>query len=98
MSILNPRPRLIEPGLRALPPGVERYRIPGGGALVVEIFAGDDLTLVDVEGRQSADLAAFARDGRADPHALGLSAVSASPGINRLLGGEGEEAQDVRLV
>ena len=93
MSILNPRPRLIEPGLRALPPGVERYRIPGGGALVVEIFAGDDLTLVDVEGRQSADLAAFARDGRADPHALGLNAISASPGINRLLVGESEEAQ-----
>ena len=93
MSILNPRPRLIEPGLRALPPGMERYRIAGGGALVVEAFVGDDLTLVDVEGRQIAELAVFARDGRADPHALGLNAISTSPGINRLLVGEGEEVQ-----
>ena len=93
MSILNQRPRLIEPGLRALPPGVERHRIAGGAALVVEVFAGDALTLVDIEGRQRAELAAFAPDGRPDLHALGLTGNAAASGMNRLLAGDGEGAQ-----
>ena len=35
-----------DPGLRTLPPGVERYLIPGGGINVLEIFELKDLPLI----------------------------------------------------
>jgi aminomethyltransferase len=83
---LATRPRLIEPGLPRLQPGVERYRVPGGGAVVLALFAGDRLELTDVEGRQRAELAVFTPAGREDSAALGRAAgpalgiVASSPG------------------
>ncbi len=90
--LAHPRPRLLEPGLPVLPPGVERYRVVGGGAAVVAISAGDTLTIVDKEGRQRGELAIFASNGRPDPGALGATAASPAAGINRLLADGGEDA------
>lgn len=81
------RPRLREPGLARLAPGTERYIVAGGGALVLRLYAGDRLAIVDREGRQACEVAAFAADGRADPRALGLDATVEAPGIGRLLAG-----------
>ena len=89
------RPRLIEPGLPKFEPGVERYRVAGGGALVLGLGAGDRLTLIDVEGSQRAELAAFSPDGREDMAALGLLAAGKAVGINRLLAGIDESARTV---
>jgi len=60
------RPRLIQPGLPRFEPGVERYRIAGGGAVVLALFAGDRLEIIDLEGRQRAELAVFAHAGEED--------------------------------
>ena len=38
------------PGLRVLPPGVERYVIQGGGIHVFEIFPDDKIEIVNDEG------------------------------------------------
>ncbi|MCI0430462.1 MAG: aminomethyltransferase family protein [Rhodospirillales bacterium] len=92
MSLAQPRPRLLEPGLPTLPPGVERYRVGGGGAVVVAVSAGDTLTIVDKEGRQRAELAVFAPDGRPDPGAIGAKATGPAAGISRLLSGDDEDA------
>ena len=55
---------LIDRRVPNLPSGVERYRVPGGGAAVVPISAGDRITIIDVEGRQPCEvLAADARAG-----------------------------------
>jgi aminomethyltransferase len=75
-----------------LPPGVERYRVIGGGAVVVPVFAGDKLTVIDKEGRQRAELAAFTADARFEPGMLGAKAAGPAMGINRLLAGDGEDA------
>jgi aminomethyltransferase len=83
---------LLEPGLAALPPGLERYRVAGGGAVVVALSAGDTLRIVDKEGRQRGELGVFAPDGRPDPGALGARASGPAGGLNRLLMGEGEQA------
>ena len=95
---LATRPRLIEPGLPRLQPGVERYRIPGGGAVVLALFAGDRLELTDVEGRQRAELAVFTPAGREDSAALGLSAGGPALGINRLLAGADAAARVVAAL
>ncbi|HSY85344.1 MAG TPA: aminomethyltransferase, partial [Verrucomicrobiae bacterium] len=95
---LATRPRLIEPGLPRLQPGVERYRVPGGGAVVLALLAGDRLEITDVEGRQRAELAAFTPAGREDSAALGLSAAGPAVGINRLLAGTDDAARAVTAL
>src|SRR5690242_16862215 len=85
-----PRPRFREPGLPRLDPGIERYRLPGQGGLILRLSAGDRVEVVDREGRQACAVAAFGPGGRADPGALGLKADGDAAGINWLLQGEGE--------
>ena len=43
---------LLEPGLRRLPSGLERYRVHSGGATVVELHIGDQIEIIDTEGRE----------------------------------------------
>ncbi|HXQ42752.1 MAG TPA: DUF1989 domain-containing protein [Candidatus Udaeobacter sp.] len=95
---LAERPRLLEPGLPRFEPGTERYRIAGGGAVVVALSAGDRLTLIDLEGRQRAEVAVFSPAGAEDPAALGLSAKGPAEGISRLLAGRDEGARNVSAV
>jgi len=84
-----------QPGLPAFEPGTERHRVAGGGGLIVPLLSGDAVTVVDREGRQRCEIAAFAGDGREDIAALGLKGTVESPGINRLLAGEGEDARAI---
>jgi len=80
-----------QPGLPLLPRGTERYLVPGGGALALAIEAGDEIAIVDREGLQRCEVVYFSAEGREDLAALNLRAAEASPGINRLLAGEGED-------
>jgi len=52
-----PRPRFREPGLPRLDPGIERYRLPGQGGLILHLSAGDRVEVVDREGRQACAVA-----------------------------------------
>ena len=90
-----PRLRFREPGLPRLDPGIERYRLAGLGGLILHLFTGDRLEIVDREGRQACALAAFASDGRLDLGALGLNADADAAGINRLLQGHGENGAEI---
>ena len=48
-----PRPSLVlQPGLRTFAPGMERYRVRGGGSVVVRVAPGDKVSLRDLEGCQ----------------------------------------------
>ena len=65
-------PRLLQPGLIPFVAGIERHRARGGGACVIALDAGDEITLIDREGRQACEVAAFNPEGGADLGALGL--------------------------
>ncbi len=96
-AIVTPRrPKLIEPGLPALEPGVERYPVKGGGAVVVAIEPGDVLEVVDLEGGQPAELVLFAPDGREDAAAIGAKARHTPSGIQQILAGATADTQRVR--
>ncbi|MGI9450018.1 MAG: DUF1989 domain-containing protein, partial [Geminicoccaceae bacterium] len=95
--VTTARPKIIEPGLPALDPGVERYQIQGGGAEVIAIEPGDVLEIVDLEGLQVCELVLFTPDGREN-----LGAIDASPnadpvGIQAILSSDREDARRVRF-
>ncbi|MGR3376212.1 DUF1989 domain-containing protein [Salipiger abyssi] len=79
------RSGVITPGLLHLPPGVERHPVPGGGSRAVEIFAGDEITLVDREGGQLAELVAFTPAGVGDPGLIGATQTVAPDGLRAAL-------------
>lgn len=89
------RPRLLQPGLPVFEPGVERYVVKGGGAIVLALHPGDAITVIDREGRQRCELVVLSPEGREDAAALNLKATAGAPGIARLLAGEAEDARAV---
>jgi len=54
------------PGLRVLPPGVERYFVKGGGLSVIEIFAEDKIDIINEEGKQICEIIVFDNNGKPD--------------------------------
>ena len=60
------------PGLRALPPGVERYFVQGGGLSVIEISAEDKVEIINDEGKQVCEIIVFNSDGKCDLSILNL--------------------------
>ena len=90
-AITTGQPRVLVPGLLTLGPGVERYRITGGGATVLALDAGDEVEVIDPEGRQRCELVAFDASGRSDPGLL-TSTDAAGNGHGRRAGSPNEPA------
>ncbi|MEX2648246.1 MAG: DUF1989 domain-containing protein [Alphaproteobacteria bacterium] len=97
MTNLAQRPRLFEPGLRRFEPGVERYRVAGGGSVVLALDAGDEMTVIDREGRQACELVVFGAGGREDAGALGAVPTGEAAGLKAILAG-GEESAHALLA
>ena len=60
------------PGLRTLPPGVERYFVKGGGLSVIEVFPEDQIEIINDEGKQICEIIAFKNNGKPDLSILNL--------------------------
>jgi aminomethyltransferase len=92
-----PRPSVVmQPGLRALAPGEERYTVPGGGVIAVAVHAGDHIRVVDVEGLQACELVATDAAGVIDPGLLGARGDGDARGLKQTLSADSESAQAVR--
>ena len=61
-----------DPGLRTLPPGVERYFVKGGGLSVIEVAPEDKIEIINEEGRQICEIIAFNSNGKSDLSILNL--------------------------
>ena len=104
--ILNPaiapapakRGSVLVPGLPVLPPNVERHPVPGGGTRTVTLDAGDEVTVIDREGRQSCELVVFDAAGRSDPAIIGASGAGVPLGTQASLRCETSSAQRVRAA
>ncbi len=83
------RPRTMRFGAAALPRGVERYQVSGGGSVTVRIEPGDKVRIVNVEGGQQAEIVAFTPNGKADPGLLGKSPGGPPAGLLGTLEREG---------
>ena len=92
-----PRPSLImRPGMPALAPGEERYIVPGGGAIAIEIHAGDRLRVIDVEGMQPCEVVAVDATGAIDPDILGARGDGDAAGLKQILSADDESVRSVR--
>ena len=89
------RSRLLMPGMANFEPGVERYRVTGGAVTAVLMGAGDRLEIIDPEGCQPVEVAAFDRDGKSDPGLLGHSSGAPATGIAAILAGNQHDARRV---
>ena len=87
---------VLVPGLPVLPPNVERHPVPGGGTRTLTLDAGDELTVVDREGRQPCELVVFDAGGRADPALIGAKGAGAPLGIRAILDRPTPSAKRVR--
>ncbi len=63
--------RLLLPGLLSPEPGLETYWVRAGGLTGVRLAAGDELTVVDRQGRQVAEITTLDPEGRARGSVLG---------------------------
>jgi aminomethyltransferase len=89
------RAGIITPGLPLMPPGVESYPIPGGGSRAVSIDKGDEITLLDREGLQVAELVFFTPDGSSDSAMLGAKGVGEAKGLISILSQDNPSAKNV---
>src|SRR3954447_19346376 len=81
-----PRPSVIlRPGQIALPAGMERYQVQGNGAILIDIEAGDTVTIRNLEGGQACELVAWDAEGSSDAAILGEKSNSNAAGLKALL-------------
>ncbi len=86
------------PGIAALPPGTERYRIKGGGSLVVRVEPGDRVTVTDMEGGQPCELSFVDETGRFQSAGLGTGFTNAAEGLKAVLSSPDESAARTRAA
>lgn len=73
MTVTSMRPRLLLPGLVAKELGLETYWVRAGGVTAIQVDSGDELTVIDQSGRQTAEVTVVGVRG-ADGSPLGLRA------------------------
>src|SRR5215468_731405 len=86
VTVSAERPRLVLPGLIPADPRLERYRVHPGAVTALELDAGDELTVIDTEGRQRGELTVLAR-GSEDYAPLGAAPDTAASVLRGLAAG-----------
>lgn len=93
-----PRPSVIvEPRVFSMPPGTERYEVPGCGAALFVLEAGDTLTVTNAEGGQPCEVLAADAKGRVDAGVLGAAADGDARGLKALLATGDTSLRSVRM-
>ena len=64
------------PGLRTLPPGVERYYVKGGGLSVIEVSPEDKIEIINDEGKKTCEISVFNSKCKSDLSILNLILIN----------------------
>ena len=98
MKIADPRSTsgILEPGLWQLEKGIERYRVPACGMIVIELYPDDILNIQNPEGAQTAEVIPFSEKGKGDPGLLGIRETKPAIGLQEILSGKSENAIKIR--
>ncbi|SMO92545.1 DUF1989 domain-containing protein [Paracoccus laeviglucosivorans] len=88
---MTSQPRQFRPGppqpsgMRRANAAPQRLTVPGGGALMLAVAAGDRIKITNAEGGQRAELVAADPQGRADADLLGIPATDEPHGLRNAL-------------
>ncbi len=74
-----------EPGLNALPPGVERHVINAGGLTGLQIFPDDEIEIINEEGNQICEIVCFDKNGKSELGILNLKVNDKASFIREIL-------------
>ena len=74
-----------EPGLNALPLGVERHVVNGGGLTGIQIFPDDEIEIINDEGNQVCEISVFNKNGKSELSILNLKENKDSSEIKKIL-------------
>jgi aminomethyltransferase len=86
------------PGIPTLPPGTERYRVKGGGSLVVRVEPGDRVTVTDLEGGQPCELSFIDEQARFQAAGLGATFTNTAEGLKSALAADDDGARRTRAA
>ncbi len=86
------------PGIPALPPGTERYRVRGGGSLVMRVEPGDRVTVTDLEGGQPCELSFIDDHAKFVAAGLGTGFTNAADGLKMVLAADDDSARRTRAA
>jgi len=74
-----------EPGINALPLGVERYVVNGGGLTGIQILPDDEIEVFNNEGNQICEISVFNKDGKSELAILNLKENKNSSELKKIL-------------
>ncbi|MGB1208917.1 MAG: DUF1989 domain-containing protein, partial [Paracoccaceae bacterium] len=80
-----------------MPPGVERYVVSGGGAILVRLEPGDGLEVENTEGGQPCEIVTCGPDGISDPAMVDATATGAPTGLMALLASQDHSLRSLRM-
>lgn len=93
-----PKPSaILQPRVFSLPPGTERYGVPGAGAILVPVFAGDRIEIINDEGGQPCEIVCADARGRTDAGLLDQPASAEARGLKALLAGSDRSLRGLRM-
>jgi len=81
-----------EPGINALPLGVERHVVNGGGLTGLQILPEDEIEIVNDEGNQICEISVFNKDGKSELSILNLKENKNSSEIKKILSKKDESS------
>ncbi|MBZ5762135.1 MULTISPECIES: DUF1989 domain-containing protein [Rhizobium] len=84
--------RIIRPGMPALGPGGERYRVKGRGSTVIRVSAGDTVVVTDTEGGQLCEITFIDGAGQFNAAGLGVAFSRTASGLQDILSEGGDSA------
>ncbi len=76
---------VLVPGLRVLPEDIERHPLPALGSLALNLDEGDEVSVLDPEGLQPAELVFFDSDGKSKAAMIGGKSAGEPTGLQALL-------------
>jgi aminomethyltransferase len=93
-----PKPSVIlVPSVFSLPPGSERYVVPGCGAVLIAVEPGDQISVLNDEGGQLCEVLALDKKGRSDASLLEQTPNCEAAGLKKLLVSGDPSLRSVRM-
>ena len=93
-----PRPsQILLPSQFSLPRGTERYVVEGAGAILLPVYAGDQITIINDEGGQVCEVIGADSKGRIDAALFGTTANASADGLRALLLSDDRSLRGMRM-